>query len=202
LEDGVVLNYNALREVIKKISVIPGVEDKIRNNFPQVYQGMMNEQHTFLKPMDLTATVQNGVFYFNPLVLQTDALAIVGAGQFGLADLFLGMKASLRLNNDLSGFLIQMAGELSLLANPQGQIEIPIVVQGKLPQVKVIPDTQYITSRLLASKTQELVTGFISDPKQGASTLKGLFNKATGAATSAASNAASTVTSSTSSSSS
>jgi hypothetical protein len=160
---------------------------------------MMNEQHTFLKPMDLTATVQNGVFYFNPLVLQTDALAIVGAGQFGLADQFLGMKASLRLNNDLSGFLIQMAGELNLLANPQGQIEIPITVQGHLPQVKVIPDTQYITSRLLASKTSELVSGLISDPKQGANTLKGLFGKATGAASSAASNAASTVTSTSSS---
>lgn len=183
IQDGVLLNYNMLREVIQKLSVIPGAEEAFQNNFPQAYRLRLQDQSTLLKPVDLSATVTNGVFNFNPLYIGTDFLVIQGAGQVAL-DKRIAATAVLQLNQEISQALIRGVRQVSLIANPKGEIEVPLAIDGVLPQVRITPDKQYIISKLVAAKTQEVVADLVSDPEKSLGNLKDLFKKSTQAITS------------------
>lgn len=49
---------------------------------------------------------------------------------------------------NLSQALMESVRELESLANQNGIIQIPLNFQGKLPQISIVPDLQYIGSRL------------------------------------------------------
>ncbi len=89
----------------------------------------------------------------------------------------------------LSQALVKEASQVQLLANAQGQLEIPLKAQGIIPNATVLPDVEYLTNKIMASKAQEVVTNLIKDPNQDlGKQLKGLFgdsrtsNAETGAA--------------------
>ncbi len=176
MNDGVLLNYNLLRELIDKISLIPGAESAFQANFPQIYRQRMAERSTILKPLDLQAVISNGIFIFNSLSVDTEYALINGAGQVGL-DRRLDVRANLIVNQEISQACARAFNPVQLLFNNGGEIVIPLAVQGMLPQVRVLPDTQYITSKLLSGKAQELIQGLVNDPSGGVSKIEGILKK-------------------------
>jgi hypothetical protein len=180
LKDGVLLNYNVLREVIQKISIIPGAEDAIKNRLPGIYQAKLNESGTILKPLTIPFTMQNGQLFFSQLALDTDFLAIRGSGQAGL-DKTISAKCVVLLDRDLSAAIAASVPQTQLLMNSNSNLEIPVQIQGQFPQIMILPDTDYIGSKLLATKATELVTGMIQDPEKGIDQVKNLLKGTTDA---------------------
>ncbi len=165
MDDGVLLNYNLLRELISKISMIPGAESAFQTNFPQIYQQRMNERSTVLRPLDLQARIVNGIFVFQELRIDTDYALINGAGQVGL-DRRLDVRANLIVNQEISRAAAGAFNPVQLLFNNAGEIVIPLTMQGMLPQIRVLPDTQYVAQKLLSGKAQEFIQGFVNDPSK------------------------------------
>lgn len=157
LRDGVLLNYNLLREVIEKISIIPGAQSLLQEQLPGLYKAKLGEPSTLLRPMDLLFNVQNGKVLFDRLLLQTDLLSLEGAGEVGL-NRIIEARTTLRMDKELSGLLVKIVPQIQLLTNPRGEMEIPMQVQGELPHVMVLPDRDYLTQKLLASTARQLVT--------------------------------------------
>lgn len=184
MKDGVLLNFNLLREIVQRISVIPGAETILQNNFPEAYRKSLQENSTILHPIDLSTTVQNGVFIFNPLFLQTDLIRIVGAGQVGL-DQTVVADANLTMQTNLSLALVRVLSPLQILLNEQNEIFMPAHIEGKLPQVRAIPDKEYLISKLLGGGTQQILQNLIQKPKEGSKEgvdkISNLFNTLTGA---------------------
>ena len=176
LRDGVLLDYNLLREVLNKLSMIPGAEEAIRTRLPGIYRAKMNEPGTILKPMDIPVRIQDGQVWLDSLALDTDFMALRGSGQVGL-DQTVALRSVLLLDRDLSSTLVSLLPQIQLLTNAQGNIEIPVQIQGRLPRVMVLPDTDYITQKVIASKASELVTGLIENPEQSLNQMKGLLKQ-------------------------
>ena len=183
LKDGVLLNFNILREVVQKLSIIPGAERQLQTNFPQAYRSAMAERSTVLHPLDLQAAIRNGVLYFDPMAVQTDFLRIVGAGQVGL-DRSIRLNTMLAMHRELSAALAAIVPPLQYMLNARGEIELPMQVQGTVPQVAVIPDVQYLTSKVVAANAQEVLGSIASgkDPKESLEAALGGFLKNTAAA--------------------
>jgi hypothetical protein len=186
LRDGVLLNYNLLREVIEKISIIPGAENIIQQYLPDFYKAKMGEPSTLLKPMDLPFNVQNGKILFDRLLLETDLLSLEGAGEVGLNKI-IQARAILRMDKGLSGILVKIVPQVQFLTNPRAEVEIPMQIQGQLPQVMVLPDREYLTQKLLVSTAQQLVTSQVrnllekpAEAGEAGVDLKNLFNQAIG----------------------
>ena len=176
MKDGVLLNYNLLREVIQKISIIPGAEGVLQQQLPGLYKAKLGEPSTILQPIDLPFTVQNGTVVFNQLLLVTDLLLLEGSGQVGL-DKNVQANAHLHIHRELSRIMMNIVPQIQLLANAQGEIEIPMQIQGQFPRVTVLPDKEYLTEKFLASGAQELVTGLVKDPSKGVQQLRNLLDK-------------------------
>ena len=76
------------------------------------------------------------------------------------------VKISARPDNSQSagGLLSELSDALTLiyagvgqLRNAQGEIEIPVTVEGVLPHLSIRPDKEYLTQKLVAPVAQQLV---------------------------------------------
>ena len=161
LRDGVLANLNVLREVFSRISIIPGLAEKIQSRLPESYQQKFNERDTALQPVDLKFTARNGVFTCDDLRLATDLFALTGKG---IAAPDLSFRSDMRLDIDagLSDAIVRSVGELEPLLDQRGRMAIPVRVQGQIPRIEVAPDIDYIASRVIAQKAEDIVGNLLN----------------------------------------
>ncbi|MGH7198183.1 MAG: AsmA family protein [Candidatus Omnitrophota bacterium] len=157
LQDGVVLDLNILRLVVQHLSKIPGVSDALNAQLPPQYQQKIANPHTFIPPIEFPVNIQNGVLFLQDLRIPLDGYEIYGTGQFGL-DGTIRCKVHLVIDQQLSAILMQNAQQLSLIADPYGRLAIPVNITGNVQYLRVKPDMDYVISRVVASKGQELLT--------------------------------------------
>ena len=155
-----VANLNVLREVFEKLSVIPGLIQKLEATLPPEYQAKLAATETKLSPIETALRVEQGALRFENLIVQTDGFQLNAAGAVGLEG-SITMRAMLRMDPVLSAAFIQRVKELQYLANASGELEIPLALQGQAPRVVVIPDVNYVAQRLLETKGQELLTNLL-----------------------------------------
>lgn len=167
IERGVIRNLNILREVFRKLSMIPGLIDNLRKSLPEDYQEKLNARDTTLQTIELPFLLKEGTLVFNRFEVQTDSFAIQGGGSYNLPSSTLGAQTNLFVEPELSAALIRSVKELEYLTDRKsGALMIPMNIQGRVPQVEVKPDLQYIASRLAVAKTQDVLGSFLKPQTQ------------------------------------
>ena len=182
INDGVILNYNALAAILQKLSKIPGVGDSILSGVPPAFQRTLSQPNTNLQPVDFFVNIHDGRMDFDRLTVATDAFEIAASGTIGL-DSQVGARATLWMHPQLSSALVQSVPPVQLVTDSYGLIEIPLIIGGKLPHLSVKPDMDYLTSKIVSAKAGELVTSLLSKGSEGgvkssSDLLKGLLGKA------------------------
>lgn len=156
LEELAVVNLNVLREVFQRIWVIPGLAEALAGRLPESYQKKLDARDTFFKPVDVTVTVAGGVVSLTNIRVSTDTFELSGSAQLGVNGEFT-FPAQIRIEPTLSAVAIRSVEELRGLANARGEFELPVLIQGTLPEVTVTPDAGYIASRLITTTAEDLL---------------------------------------------
>ena len=156
LKSGVVTNLNVPREIFRQLSIIPGLVERLQARLPASYQAKLEERDTVLEPVDLPVNVNNGAIFFNDLKLVSGTFELNGKGRVGL-DGMLDLQTIVRIDSDLSEAIIRSIQELQYLRNTAGQLELPVRIKGALHHVIVLPDVQYVATRLVVNKAEEVV---------------------------------------------
>ena len=163
-------NLNVLREVFQRFSMLPELVERLRAHLPPEYQEKLTANETLLAPMDLSMQVERGAMQFADARVSTDAFRLDGAGRVGF-DGTVSIRATLRVEPVLSAAIIQSVTELQSLANRSGELELPLAIQGQVPQVAVLPDMNYVAQKVLVTKATdllgELLRGRDAEPPQG-----------------------------------
>lgn len=160
LTDGVLVNLNVLEEVFRRLSILPGLVEALRARLPDSYQSKLSAQDTELQPITLPVTAEQGRLDLRDVRLASDAFVLSGSGTVRL-DGALASQLMLQIDEPLSAAIIKSVKELQYLADAQGQLQIPVMMQGALPRIAVLPDVQYVAQRLVITKTQELIGGLL-----------------------------------------
>jgi hypothetical protein len=155
-----VANLNVLRAVFEKFSMIPGLVERLEARLPQEYQAKIAAKDTMLLPIDVSMQVETGLLQFNDLSVRTDTFGLSGTGTVGL-DGTVNIRSTLRIDPVFSAALIESVNELQSLTNSQGAVEIPVVIQGQARQLAVLPDLNYVASKLVVAKVQDLLGNFL-----------------------------------------
>jgi len=155
-----VANLNVLREVFGRLSILPGLVEALEAHLPDLYREKLEATDTVLAPIDVAFQLQDGSLRFDALELGTDAFELTGSGRVGL-DRSVQIRSTLRIEPALSAALIKGVHELQGLANAQGQMEIPVTIQGRAPQLAVLPDVDYVASKLIVTTVGNLLEGFL-----------------------------------------
>lgn len=154
------VNLNILREVFSRLSIIPGLAEKLQARLPASYQPKLTARETVFEPVDVEVTAQQGEVTWSNLRLVTDSFELQGVGRAGF-DGMVSSQATLRIDPELSTALAATVNELGQLNDEQGRMRFPVVIQGQLPRVAVMPDLQYVASKIVATKAQEFLGGLL-----------------------------------------
>jgi len=160
IQKGQIVNLNVLREVFQGLSMIPGLMRRLEERLPPDYQEKLNARDTVFEPIEIPVAVGNSQITVDNLRIVSDAFFLTGTAVLGLNG-WLYAQCMLTLDPELSAVLIQSVNELRYLADRQGQLQIPLVIQGAMPSVRVVPDLKYVASRLAVVKAQEFIGGLL-----------------------------------------
>ncbi len=149
-------NVNLLRELFDRLTIIPGLTETLLSHLPPASAQKLTEKDTLLNSVNLDFTLKNGVISFPEFRAATDSLELTGSGRYGL-DGSLDIPAQIFIQPELSKALIQSADELRFLTDDQWRIVLPVRLTGSVQKPSVSPDLQYVASKLLSNKAQDLV---------------------------------------------
>lgn len=156
LTETLVTNLNVLRMVLEKLSKVPGVAETLNTRLPPVYQAKLERPDTFVAPLQFPVNIQNGNLIFSNLRIITDGLEIYGAGQVNLAGI-VNCQAMVVIEPGLSAILINGSPDLQYIADAYGRLAIPVRITGAVQDLRVEPDMDYVVSRVVAVRGQELI---------------------------------------------
>ena len=156
VDEPVIVNLNVLREVFERLSMIPGLVQRLESRLPPEYQSKLAARDTALSPLEVSMEVQDGSMRFGTLDLRSDAFRLAGAGRVGL-DGGVAVRATLRIEPVLSAAIIRSVTELQALTTQDGELEIPLTIQGRAPQVAVLPDLNHVASKVIATRAIDVL---------------------------------------------
>lgn len=156
LAEGMIVNLNILKEVFQRISIIPGLSEKLMERLPESYKERFNVPHTVLKRASTQIVLSNGTAAFNNLHVETDSFTLAGSVNVRLDGAVDG-RATLKIDPELSLAMIKSVNELQSLADREGRVGFPVIIQGTAPRVSVLPDLDYLAKYLLVTAVQDLV---------------------------------------------
>jgi hypothetical protein len=162
LTNAVLDNMNVLKTVLDSLSMMPNVVQKLKDNLPENYKGLLNQDYTAFKPMKSDFEIKDGRIYFDNLLVESDTFYLVNKGSVGMIDQSLGISSNLFIPKDLSRAFGNVVPEFKYLADNNGLITIPFDIKGKVPNVSVIPDLNYVLQKLIALKGHEFLKKFFN----------------------------------------
>ena len=146
-------DLNVLRTVLDKISIIPGLSEKIKTNLPERYKQKLTQTDTVLSDMKLPAKIINGRILIEETVLGADEFLFKGQTQVGFDSAF-SLEGSFLIPEELSAAMVVAVPQLQYLLNENNLIFIPLKISGKASEMKFSVDAEYIGKRLLMNQAK------------------------------------------------
>ena len=154
VKNGLLKNINLLQEILDKLSMFPGLRDKIQATIPERYKETLAQQDTLLKKVQFDSVLEGGAFVVNPIDVEADGFSLAGQGRIGL-DSQVNIATSFLIAPDLTAGMVQAVPNLEYLLNSEQQIQFPVKIAGKLPNVTPAVDVEYILRTALQNKGKE-----------------------------------------------
>jgi uncharacterized protein YhdP len=162
LDNGVLTDTNLLAQSLEKLSMFPGLVDKLKGFLPESLKESLGRQYTLLKPIRQQFTVKDGVSAFNDLKIETDFAGLKGTANLALKGELSG-GGTLRFTPELSGAMIKAASPMSYLADQQNVIEFPVTFKISGGGTSIMPDLKYIGAKVMTQKGGEILNQLLNE---------------------------------------
>ena len=156
LDEGKIANLNILREVFTRLSILPGLVERLESRLPPEYRAKLSANETALEPVEVPAQIQSGALRVERFDLRTDTFGLAGSGTVGLSGAT-QVQAILRIDPTFSAAIIQSVNELQRLTNASGELEIPVTIHGEGSRIAVTPDLNYVASKVIVNKVVDVI---------------------------------------------
>lgn len=170
LDDGKVAHLNLLREVFNRLSILPGLVERLEARLPQEYRAKLNAEDTVFAPVDCLVQLEQGAARLDGVSLKTDVLGFSDTtGTVGL-DGVVHLRTILHIDPEFSSAIIHSVSEVQQLTNSSGELEIPVTIEGQGSHIVPLPDLRYIASKVLATKAINLLDRLLKPKDQSPET--------------------------------
>jgi AsmA protein len=140
---GALLNFNIAESTLAGITGMPGMTNMISPSLRNKYPETFTAKDTEFKELKAIFDLADGRINVKDLRMSAAEFAAQGNGWADFTRR-VDFRSTVSFSQRLSADLSQSARELKFLLNNQGQLEIPMSLKGKLPNVRPKPDTKYL----------------------------------------------------------
>ena len=156
IRNGVFRNFNVIETILRRITIVPGLEEALVAGVPSYLQPLFNRRDNPFELLQAEFKVQGGQLTFQQLLLRDRHYLLEAEGNLGFEG-EVNFQARLILMEDASQFLVGRVHELSALRNAQGRIVIPFVYRGTWPHARPRPDLNFLAQKLLVEQGAQFV---------------------------------------------
>jgi len=154
LFNGAVIDFNLFDAVSSQLASVTGKQNVISQGLKDKYPKVFKERNTEFKNLKSDFVIQDGKLLARNLNLNADEFVIGAKGALGF-DKSLNLSVNLLLSRALTADLIKDFKEAQYLANDNGQIEVPFMLEGALPKPRVKLDQNYINKAIEKALVQK-----------------------------------------------
>jgi hypothetical protein len=178
VHDGKLVGVNLAKEALKKTKDIPGIGELVPQNVVKRHPELSTSPDTDIESARLSFVLQGPRITTHDLVVQTPDYGMTGNGWFDM-DKNLEMAAHVLLTKQLTDEIIAEKRNVVYVTNKNGQVDIPMIVSGKLPKPAVLPDVAELAQRAASHALERNVGKLFGKKGKGSGNpidqLKGLF---------------------------
>jgi hypothetical protein len=179
VHDGKLVGVNLANEALKKTKGLPGIGDLVPPGVVKRHPELFNSPDTDIQNAALSFVLQGSRITTHDLVVQTPDYGMTGDGWFDM-DKNIDMSAHVLLTKQFSNEIIAEKKNVVYVTNKNGQVDIPMMVSGKLPKPVVIPDIAELAQRAASHALEKNVGKLFGKKGKGSGNpidqLKGLFH--------------------------
>ncbi len=159
LTEGKIKDMNLLKTILDSMASIPGVgaglKEQISASLPDSYKERLELKDTIIDNCQTTLNLVNGAVQFNDLSVQSSGVHVSMNGQIDL-DQNIVLDGEVALDEVLSSVIVSNNEAFSYMLNDQKEIAIPLSrYQGKLAQIRVLPDFKDFATNAVVNKGKE-----------------------------------------------
>lgn len=147
-------DLNVFRTVLDKISVIPGLAQRIEAGLPQAFKQKLTQPDTVLSDIKLPVTLENGRLLTKDAALGAEEFMFKGNIETGFDGSYF-LEGSFLIPQEISASMVARLPELQYLLNESKQIYIPLKISGKAGNPKFKVDAEYIAKRVFTNQATE-----------------------------------------------
>ncbi len=156
IKEGVLKNVNILRDVLNQLSMFPGLSQSLNSQLSDSVKKKVESKDTNFLTIDQTIAVDRGWIYLDNFNIPTETFQFLGNAKINLLGEF-ASTAMLRVSADVSEGLQNSFEAFSVLANKNGEVEVPVIIQGTAAHVRVLPDVRAISTKLASGQGARLL---------------------------------------------
>ena len=166
---GALLNFNLADSALGGITGMPGLANLINPSLRRKYPETFTAKDTEFKELKMLLDVGDGRINVKNLRMAAADFFVQGGGWADFTRA-VDFRTTVNFSDRLSADLARSAREIKYLLNNQGQLEVPVALTGRLPNVKPRPDTQYlgqiVQRGLMRKGAEELQNRFLGGKQQ------------------------------------
>jgi len=166
---GTLMNFNIAEGALNGITGVPGLTNLINPSLRRKYPETFSAKDTEFKELKMTLDVADNRMNVKNLRMAAADFIVQGNGWADFTRK-VDFRATLNFSDRLSADIAQSAREVKYLLNNQGQLEVPLALTGRLPNVKAVPDSrslgQIVQRGLLRKGAEELQNRFLGGKQQ------------------------------------
>jgi hypothetical protein len=149
------VDFNLLRFVLDKISMIPNLAEKIEAQLPDNYKKKMTQKNTIFKKVNVAIQVKDGKLLVAPLMVDADdfILQAQGSVDFNQNAQF---EFEFYISEELSQYMVSSVEQLSYLLEEDNKIHIPLVsYQGPIIKMMIYPDLAKLGKKIIITGAKQ-----------------------------------------------
>jgi hypothetical protein len=140
---GALLNFNVAEGALTGITGIPGLTNMVSPALRRKYPATFAAKDTEFKELKSSFDLADGRTNVKNLRMAAADFVVQGKGWADF-ERKVDFRAAINFSPQLSADLVQSARETKYLLNDQGQLDVPFVLSGRMPNVKPKPDINYL----------------------------------------------------------
>jgi hypothetical protein len=144
---GALLNFNIAEGALGGVTGIPGLANAFSPALKKKYPETFTAKDTEFKELRATFDLADGRINVKNLRMAAAEFTVLGDGWADF-NRRVNFRSTVNFSQRLSADLAQTAREIKYLLNNQGQLEMPLALEGTMPNVKPRPDTKYLAQMM------------------------------------------------------
>ena len=161
IDHGKLIGVNLVGTAIKKINGIPAIGTLITPSMIQRHPTLFSSSDTDLKLVRLSYVMTGPRFTSRDITADADDYRISGEGWFDM-DKNVDLSVHVLMSRGFSGELQAEKKNVVYLENQGGEIEIPLLIQGRLPKPTIQPDVQFLVQRAASHAVEQQGTRLLN----------------------------------------